>query len=210
MYMLTNYEREIATTLIEALVEYGLTEHLAEYGEHCTQDWFMNNKLNEMGFWASGGASKVCIGHDDLPDWVIKVGYTEKVSCDYATVEYNIYRLAEEAGLAHYFPKTIYLGEFGGRAFYVQEYADCDEYAVSSDWYERLRNEYDEDGVEYDSNALWDAIYEMDTDEKAFLCFHDQELCNFLIKNGVGDLHEGNFGYIGSHMVIVDFSGWYN
>ena len=207
--MLTVYEREIATTLVEALVEYGLTEYLAEYGEHCTQHWFLNNKLNEMGFWVSSGASKVCIGHNDLCGWVIKVGYTEKVSCDYATVEYNVYRLAEEAGLAHYFPKTVYLGEFGGRAFYVQEYADCDEYAVSSDWYERLRDEYDEDGIEYDSDTLWDTIDEMDTCEKALLCFHNQELCNFLIENEIGDLHEGNFGYINGYMVIVDFSGWH-
>jgi hypothetical protein len=26
--------------------------------------------------------------------------------------------------------------------------------------------------------------------------------------NHIGDLHEGNFGYIGDRMVIVDFSGW--
>ena len=32
--MLTNYEHEVATTLVEALVEYGLTDHLAQYGEH--------------------------------------------------------------------------------------------------------------------------------------------------------------------------------
>lgn len=31
--MLTDYEREVATTLVKALCEYGLTENLAQYGE---------------------------------------------------------------------------------------------------------------------------------------------------------------------------------
>ena len=206
--MLTNLEYEIATTMVEALVEYGLTKNLAQYGDHGTQDWFWHSELGNHGFWASSGASKVCIGHEDLAGWVIKVGYAEKVACDYATLEYNIYCLAEEAGLARYFPKTIYLGEFDGRAFYAQQYADCDEDTVSSDWYERLRDEYDESGEDYDSDTLWDTIDEMDTDEKAYLCFHNQELCDFLVENEVGDLHEGNFGYINGCLVIVDFSGW--
>ena len=49
----------------------------------------------------------------------------------------------------------------------------------------------------------------MDDDQKAFLMFRDSGFCQFLWQNGIGDLHEGNFGYIGSRMVIVDFSGWY-
>ena len=82
--------------------------------------------------------------------------------------------MAEEAGLAHYFPETIYLGEFYGRPFYVQQKADCDEDQVTSDWYERLRDRYDEDGEEYDPDCLWDEIDCMDDDEKAFLSFHDR------------------------------------
>ena len=64
--MLTDYEREVAITLVEALCEYGLTENLAQYGEHCNEDWFYNNNLRGAGFWASSGATKVCIGHSDL------------------------------------------------------------------------------------------------------------------------------------------------
>ena len=83
--MLSNYEREVATTLVQALIEYGLTENLAQYGEHGTENWFINNELGVMGFWASGGATKACIGHHDLANWVIKVGYKDQVACDYAT-----------------------------------------------------------------------------------------------------------------------------
>lgn len=206
--MLTNYEREVATTLVEALVEYGLNEHLAQYGEHSTEDWFVDECLGAMGFWASGGASKVCIGHKDLRGWVIKVGYTEKVSIDYATREYEVYVMAEEEGLAHYFPVTIFLGKFGGRAFYIQEYADCDENQVSSDWYERLADHYNELEEEYDSDQIWTDIDCMDDWEKIEMIFHNERLCNFLADHRVGDFHEGNFGYIGGCMVIVDFAGW--
>lgn len=206
--MLTSYEREVAITLVEALVEYGLTAHLAQYGEYGTENWFCNNHLNMAGFYARGGATKICIEHDDLCGWVIKVGYTEGVKLDYATLEYNNYCKAEEAGFAEYFPETVYLGEFGGRAFYVQQMADCDEDQVSSDWYERVRDGYEEEGEEVDSDRIWDEIDCMDDDQKAFLSFHDGALCHFLWENKISDLHEGNFGYIGGRMVIVDFSGY--
>lgn len=206
--MLTDYEREVAICLVEALCEYGLTDHLAQYGEHGTENWFFNNNLEALGFGAAGGASKVCIWHDDLCSWVIKVGYTEKVAIDYATREYEVYCAAEEAGLGYYFPKTEFLGEFYGRAFYVQEYAECDENQVTSDWYERVSDRFEELGEEYDSDTVWCEIDCLDDWEKVELCFHNEKLCNFLMDNRVGDFHEGNFGYIGGRMVIVDMSGW--
>jgi hypothetical protein len=205
---LSAMEREIATALVQTLVEYGLTENLAQYGEHGTENWFINNNLGTMGFWVSGGATKACISHTDLTDWVIKVGYKEQVACNYAALEYNNYCLAEEAGLAIYFPVMIYLGEFAGVPFYLQQMAECYEDQVSYDWYERLRDQYEEAGQEYDDDTLWCTIDCMDDDEKAYMCFHDPKLVDFLSDHRIGDLHEGNFGYIGDRMVIVDFSGW--
>ena len=206
--MLSIQDREIAIIIVNSLVEYGLNDHLAQYGEHCTSDWFRNNKLRKEGFVVSGGATKICIWHEDLHGWVIKVGYTEGIKHDYATIEYNNYCKAEEAGFARYFPETDYLGDFGGRAFYIQAECDCDEDQVSSDWYERLRDSYDEDGEEYDPDRLWDEIDGMDDDEKAFLMFKDSGFCHFLWQNDIGDLHEGNFGYLKGCPVIVDFSGY--
>lgn len=205
---LSAMEREIATALVQALVEYGLAENLAQYGEHGTENWFIDNNLGTMGFWASGGATKACIGHTDLTNWVIKVGYKEQVACNYATLEYNNYRLAEEAGLAIYFPVMIYLGEFAGVPFYLQQMAECYEDQVASDWYERLRDSYEENEEEYSDNDLWNEIDSMTDDDRAYLTFHDAELVGFLRERHINDLHEGNFGYIGDRMVIVDFSGW--
>lgn len=205
---LSAMEREIAIALVEALVEYGLNDHLAQYGERGTENWFWDMNLGLMGFGAAGGASKACIWHEDLEYWVIKVGYTEKVNCDYAKLEYQNYCLAQEAGLAYYFPTTVFLGEFGGRPYYLQEVADCCEDRVTSEWYERLCDEYEECGEEYNDDDIWNVVYDLADEEKVSLCFHDEELLDFLSENRIGDLHEGNFGYIGDRMVIVDFSGW--
>lgn len=202
---LSDTEREIAVTIVEAMVEYGLIESL---GEGRVYDWFSINDLFDEGFDLFIGMTKACIAHDDLFDWVIKVGFTRGVKIDYAKKEYECYCLAEEAGLEYYFPTTIYLGEFGGRPFYLQQAAECSEDQVSSDWYESLRDRYEENGELYDVDELWNIIYDMDDYEKAMLTFGDEELASFLQEHRIGDLHEGNFGYIGDHMVIVDFSGF--
>ena len=207
--MLTCIEREIAISLVEALVEYGLNEHLAQYGKKGIENWFDDMMLGAMGFGVFAGATKSCILHSDLLNWVIKVGHTEHVAKNYAKVEYENYCLAEEAGLGYYFPETVFLGEFGGECYYVQQYADCDETEVTSEWYDRLRNQYDEDGEEYDCDSLWNEIYDMEDDQKIMLMFGDQGLCQFLSDNRIGDLHEGNFGYIGGKCVIIDFSGFH-
>ena len=206
--MLTFNDREIANVLVEALVQYGLNDHLAQCGKKSTESWFWDNNLKAAGFWASGGATKTCIGHSDLCGWVIKVGHTIDVKHNYARMEYENYRAAKECGLGHYFPETYYLGEFDGQSYFIQQMADCDEDQVTSDWYERLRDSYDEDEEEYDVDRLWDEIDNMDDDEKAFLMFQDGELCHFLCEHRINDLHEGNFGYICGCAVIVDFSGF--
>lgn len=205
--MPTDYEIEIAKTLVEALVEYGLTDHLASRGSNATSSWFLDNDLGELGFWGSGGATKVCIGHVDLKGWVIKVGYTD-TRFDHATIEYNNYCLAEKASLTEFFPTTVYLGDFCGRAFYIQEEAECDEDVISSSWLDCLLSRYEKIGEDYDCENLWDEIDAMDDEEKAYLTFENHSLCDFLIEHDIGDLHEGNFGYIDGRMVIVDFGGY--
>jgi hypothetical protein len=211
--MLTKVEREIAIAMVEALVEYGLNENLYAYGRNGAQNWFLNEGLECAGFGASAGETKICIWHGDLTNWVIKVGfvgngYGGRIK-NHAAMEYNVYCKAEEAGLAHYFPETIYLGEFGGHSFYIQQWAECSEEGVSSEWYARLQDQYDEEGSDYDSDDLWCEIDNMTDDEKAMLTFNDKELCSFLWRNGVGDLHEGNFGFVNGCLTIVDFSGYH-
>ena len=207
--MLTYNEREIAISIVEALVEYGITDHLVQYGQNGIENWFEEMRLGSMGFWASAGATKTCIAHSDLDNWVVKVGHTEKVAKDYAKVEYENYCSAVLCGFEHYFPETLFLGEYNGQCFYLQQYAECSEDSITSEWYDRLRDQYEEDGEEYDCDFLWNEVYNLDDDEKAMLMFGDVALCEFLSDHRIGDLHEGNFGYIGGRCVIVDFSGYH-
>ena len=47
-----------------------------------------------------------------------------------------------------------------------------------------------------------------DVKSKIDLMFNDMALSSFLSKHRIGDLHEGNFGFIGDRTVIIDFSGY--
>lgn len=205
--MPTDYEIEIAKTLVEALTEYGLISHLTKGYNNSLDRWFYDNELNELGFTISHGVTKVCIGHDDLENWIIKVGYTN-TRLDYATIEYENYIKALKAELSYYFPKTVFLGSFEGRDFYIQEWAACDEDSVTQDFCDLLQEQYDEDDVEYNIEELWSTVEDMEDDSKISLVFHDEKLNDFLNDNDINDLHSGNFGYVDGRMVIIDFSGW--
>jgi hypothetical protein len=205
--MLTSYEREVAITLIEALVDYGMGEHLESYGKRSLRDWYEDNGLAYAGYSMSSGCTKACIMHNDLVDWVIKVGFVDG-KLDYAALEYENYCLAEEAGLNIYFPETVYIGEFCGRAFYAQRMCECDEDQISSEWFECLRDRYEECGEEYDSDSIWSEVDNLDDIEKVELFFGNEELIDFLRERRINDLHEGNFGYRGGCKVIIDFGGY--
>lgn len=205
--MLTEYEREVAVTLIEALVEYGMNDYLRSDGKRSLRGWYEDNDLVCAGYFMSSGCTKACIMHDDLVDWVIKVGFVDG-KLDYAALEYENYCLAEEAGLNSYFPETVYIGEFGGRAFYAQRMCECDEDQISSEWFECLCDQYYERGEDYDSDTVWEEVDALEDDEKVNLFFGDEELIDFLREHRINDLHEGNFGYRGGCKVIIDFSGF--
>ena len=205
--MLTSYEREVASALIEALVDYGMIGYLESCGERGLRNWYEDNGLVYAGYSMSSGCTKVCIMHDDLVDWVIKVGFVDG-KLDYAALEYENYCLAEEAGLSLYFPETVYIGDFGGRAFYAQRMCECDEDQISSEWFECLRDQYEQCGEEYDNDSIWNEVDALDDIEKVDLFFGNEELIAFLDERRINDLHEGNFGYRGGRKVIIDFSGF--
>ena len=205
--MPTHKEIENAAMIVEALVEYGLVDNLQQY---VATEWYEESHLYDAGYSMSGGATKLCIFHDSLYDWVIKVGYT-KMKYDYAEKEFQIYNEAVGAGLEEYFPKMFYLGTFGGRPFYLQELADCCEEEITSNWYERLCDINEETGeYEYyvNNDMLWDLVYDLCDYERLDLLFGSCTLAKFFDDRHIGDFHEGNFGYIGDRCVIVDFAGW--
>lgn len=204
---LTNIEREVASVLIEAMMEYGLTDCLSTNSPVSAESWFYRDSIEKFGFFGSSGISKFCFGHSDLPGWIIKIGY-EGFACDYATLEYENYLAAKELGLEGFFPVTVYIGEFCGHSCYAQQEVECCEDDIRSDWYEELRERYVMDGEEFEEADVWKEVEWLEDDERVDLLFHNEELLHFLQDHNINDLHEGNFGYIGRFPIIIDFCGW--
>lgn len=199
-----SWEREVAIHLVDILVSNGICSSL---GERALEELF-DEKLCKLGFGCGSGMTKACFWHEDLDEWVIKVGYTERVSKDYARAEYENYKAAVEANLAYYFPFTDFLCESNGIEFFIQERAECDEEVVTSDWCDKLAIHYEENDIDFNPDYIWDEVYDMEDYDKIDLMFNDYELCAFLSAHKIGDFHEGNFGFIGDRTVICDFSGY--
>lgn len=199
--MVSNEVRELAISIVDDLFAKGFEKHFSGY----FFDW-MNDILAEFGYWANSGMTKVCIGRADLHGWVIKVAYIGREA--YSANEYKVYCAAEEEGFSHYLPETIYLCERAGKVFYLQQKAWCQEEDITSDWCERLRETYEEKKLEYDEDDLYSDVNSLVDKERVMLSFNDLAFWEFLVRHHVNDLHEGNFGYIDGHLVIIDFSGY--
>lgn len=197
-------ERETAIRLVSILVEKGIC---GVRSQSSMEDLF-NNELYDTGFDMWTGVTKACFTHEDLGEWVIKVGFNKGVSKDYARVEYENYKAAIESQLGWYFPFTDFLCEFEGVEFYIQERAECCEEAITSNWYDLISALYEESGRDPEEIDIWSEVYELEDVEKIDLMFNDSALNSFLREHRIGDLHEGNFGFIGDRTVIIDFSGY--
>lgn len=200
-----NWERELAIKLANILVENGIEEHLSQYD---VEDWYDDRELVNHNIWMSAGATKSCAGIEGLDGWIVKIGHSSGVSKDYARVEYDNYVMAEEAGLAHYFPYTDFLCECNGLEFYIQEFAQCDEDEITSEWHQRLSDIHEENGENIEDDWIWDEVYSLEDEEKISLMYNNPELLDFLQEHRINDLHEGNFGFINDRIVIIDFSGY--
>lgn len=204
--------RKYANKIIDCFVGAGLLEHRRGYDEFSFSKWYKDKNLNNYGFECSFGVSKICLFHPQLENFVIKFGFSDISSkTDYCMIEYKNYLCAKENGFEEYFPYTDLLCEYEGVAFLIQEKAICSEDEITSGWYHTMREvmeaDYDEDDDDFNSR-IWDAVYDMDDIQRADFTFDNSAFTDFLINNGIGDLHEGNFGYIGNRTVIIDFSGW--
>ena len=193
--------KQYAWTLAQELVSRALSESLDDIGFY---DWAQNEDF----LWQRKikwfiGSSKVCFWDRFLGDWVIKVGL-RNLSMNYAEVEYEVYLEAKKCELEQYFPITIFLGELEGIKFYLQQRAEYAPEQVHSKLIERVS---ELEG--YDSYTLaWNVADDLETEDRVMFLFEDERLADFILSNGINDLHEGNFGYIDGELVIIDFSGW--
>jgi hypothetical protein len=199
-------ERETAIQLVDYLVGCGLCKNLSMRSFY---DWF-HEWLEGSGFTFSDGMTKICLFHPNLENCVIKVGYIDSTSIDHAELEYKHYGDAVAQNLDYYFPYTDFLCEHDGVKFFIQEIAECSEETITSDWYEQLSVQHEEMGEEFEPDEIWNEVWDLGDSEKIALMFNDFALSRFLSSHKIGDLHEGNFGFIGDRTVIIDFSGYHH
>lgn len=167
-----------------------------------------------------GGASKVCL---DFAHEKFVIKWTGETRGDYdeAMEEVEIYHKAIDAGLAVFFPETELFATINGVHFIKQEKVD---FCVGETPYHKEKK------YAYQSRTASDRIVKKMQLSFNRACGHRysrslnttwakmalvvfgkklvKSLCEFIIENGINDLHESNIGYKDNLPVILDFSGY--
>lgn len=171
-------------------------------------DMYYKHNMDTRDFDFRIGCSKYCLMNPFFENYVIKFSLG---SFDYCEREYKNYWAAVDNHLEEYFPYTVFLGDLNGLKLYIQEKAICDSETISSIWYNKIYEGYwsEEDAKEAaQSGEIWNMIDDLDDYERVEYVYDDDKLWEFLDEYRINDLHEGNFGYVGERLVIIDFSGF--
>lgn len=193
---------------------------------------YVEKNINYDLFALESGATKLCIYPlDPKVDFVIKIPYptmaggaylishaplliSQKESWDYCEAELEYYQLAQEAGIAEFFPFTM---RYPAKQYpiYLQEkcisyYQECYQ-NISFDESPELLNIIAAAPPKYENwfnlfHPLWllDAIKYYGLN-KIYVLF------DFLDKYSITDFHTDNYGYstVDHRPLLIDFSGFY-
>lgn len=202
---------------------YEMLESLGITGREDSYE--VSNMVRDHGFkkdfvTVHGGASKVCLdfAHENF---VIKWTGETRGDYDEAMEEVEIYKKAVNAGLAVFFPATELFATINGVHFVKQEKVD---FCVEETPYHKEKK------YAYQSRTASDRIVKKMQLSFNRACGHRysrslnttwakmalvvfgkklvKSLCEFIIENGINDLHESNIGYKDNLPVILDFSGY--
>lgn len=216
-------EIEIAKKIVNDLIEHDFFDAIINEDSDNFYDWRCEYKdyLNENGLVLHCGETKACIFSKKVSDWVIKVGFVGineegKRTTDFCAIEGKNYQDAISEGLEEFFAASYELCAltppekydfYGNITFFIQEWAEPDEYKTSS-----TCERYMKDNTEYDEDRD-DDYYEYDDFDRLESLFdgHEKlsELFDFIHDWGINDLHSGNFGYTADGKVkIIDYSGY--
>lgn len=210
--LINEAEREIVFTLIEQVVTHNFEK--VYKGRENFDRWYWNEKKNlSLVSDAKCGVSKGVFFCNELPEIVIKTPIMD--DADYCKKELDNYMKAEDEGFENYFAEIEYFGEYGGIPFYIQIAAD-NELARSSLW-NSVKAEVVISGLcsadssdDEKTEVADDFLYDLSDEDRIDIFFGGVsiEFLNFLMRNEINDLHEGNIGVIGERKVIFDYSGW--
>lgn len=142
------------------------------------------------------GMSRSVLVSEDY-NFVVKTSWDWDGICE-CKEEMQIYARAVANGVNNYFAKCYGCFEMGELMFFVFEQVPYIEQVEEFiPWDRELDREF------YSTNLYRTSAF-LKTRKTAL------KLLSFLEENGVGDLHEGNFGYSESkgHIVITDYTPW--
>lgn len=211
----TEQEIKIAKQIVKDLVDNDIFNAVISDGYDSFYDWWEENNqiFSKRGIEAFSGETKICFVCEELPGWVIKVGYTDacppsnltEISGEtYCDIEARNFLDAVNYELEDFFAAIYELEEvrppesydFNGTVtFYIQEEATPNEEKTSdTTWHHTLSEDNDDfDRIE----SLFEGANNLD------------ELFNFINVHNINDLHSGNFGYThNGNVKIIDYSGY--
>ena len=207
---MTEYEK-----IIDVLKHLGIAEYDDSYDAHEKLKKYDPNLAEQVS--VSDGASKICFVFKNKP-FVVKwstYGYKE------AMEEVEIYNRAMAQNLAKFFPKTAFLVRVNGIDFVAQEKIDksvseCDLKDVQR--FQRISKTATDKivcKIEHEFRRAGNG-YHRSLDHnwaKMAIVLYGKHackaLCEFVVANGINDLHGSNIGYKDGRPIILDFSGYH-
>lgn len=205
---------------LDELVENGMS-FFEDTNRDALLDWCDNNS-HDLDFYYANGATKMVFWEDEYP-YVIKFPFLdENHARDYCKQELANYQAAQKdyPEIVDCFAWCDYLFEYCGFPIYIMEKVDCDEATVSERAYsaayntakdERFIKDDDEDFDEEFSNEFYDWSGDEQTEPLLYEEWNWKVVDTFLefcsIRD-INDRHTANWGYRGSQLVIIDYSGF--
>lgn len=171
------------------------------------------------------GETKAVLWEDSLP-YVIKIPFNYSIT-DYCELELVNYRNVVENSkkLADCFAWCDYLFDYYEVPIYIMEKVVVDEQEIESRAYNSAFNySLNRSGIHNDNSPEYIEFCKKFSSSYYRMTCHDQmqylldeewgpELGSafedYCEENSINDRHSGNFGYIGNHLVIIDYSGYF-
>lgn len=167
-------------------------------------------------FHIADGASKYVIVFTKK-DYVLKWSYDDSVE-----TEFEIYGNALTSNIAYFFPQTEWFYKKGNMLFTLQQKIDYDctkipqkdfsKYrkmtkTVSVDIIRKVEKGFEVPNCSYNRqlDTLWASVA-----LSLYGKFAVKQLCDFIQKNRINDLHRGNIGFYNFKPIILDFCGYEN
>lgn len=169
-----------------------------------------------IDFRIADGASKYVIVFTKK-DYVLKWSYDESVE-----TEFEMYGNALMTNIAYFFPQTEWFYKKGNMLFTLQQKIDYDctkiprkdfyKYrkmtkTVSNDIIRKVEKGFRIPHCSYNRqlDSLWASVA-----LSLYGKFAVKQLCDFIQKYRINDLHRGNIGFYNSKPIILDFCGYEN